>query len=372
MASPVSPAREKLSDIPTVLDDSIQIISAEPDPPRPNPLKWLRWALPLLPWTWFGVRDLFPSMDLVAVGLPVITLGAGVIGLAGLMVRRSIPWLLLLVSLAAFFIIAVQGPFRSTDGAAPNESIRVASVNTGLYWFSDNDVGFVVFEEEIDLVIGVELSESHDVELRSRFDSAVSDIIPIERQQQNQELLQPEGGTYRRNGLPSIGVYSDLPIIELEDPIADVIDGGLPGFRLQVTTDTGDMIVYALHIPRPIDGDGPYEVSASEHLAISEAVAEAVSEETLPVMVIGDLNAIDRGQAYRTLTTGLEDGIRHAGAAGPTTDRPFPESLLLARVDHLLMSPGLCTGNADRLETRFTDHQILVADIGPCPETLNG
>ena len=344
----------------------------EPDPEvRARPANASRtksalWLLPVLPWLWYLVRSLFAAMDLVAVALPIIIIVAGILAVGIAISRRSLPFLALTGSLALFFVVSVLLPFRSTDGAPPIDSIRVGTVNAGLNFFSDNDLGFLVFEQVPDLIVGVELSESHDTELRSRFTNAASDILPLERQQQNEQQLQPEGDNFRRNGLPSIGVYTNLPIVQLEDPIADEIDGGLPGFRLQVSTDSGDVILYALHMPRPLGRGGVFEVPAGEHLAIANAIAQAVEAETLPTIVLGDLNAVDRGQAYRAFTGVLEAGIRHAGAAGPTTDRPLPESLLFARVDHLLMSPGLCTANAVSIDTRFSDHHPLLADIGPC------
>lgn len=324
------------------------------------------WALPIVPWLWYLVRSLFAFMDQVAVALPVIVLLSILGSLAVAVFARSLPFVALAASLGLFFVVAVLFPFRGTSGPAPVDSVRVGTFNAGLYWFSDNDLGFLVFDQEPDLIVGVEIAESHDTELRSRFANAVTDVIPVERMQQNEAGLQPEGTSFRRNGLPSIGVYSDLEMIQLDDPIADVIEGGLPGFRLQVTTDSGDMIVYALHIPRPLGGDGLFEVSAGEHVAIADAIADAVAAETLPTMVIGDLNAVDRGQAYRALTNTLVDGIRHADSAGPTTDRAFPESLLYARVDHVLMSPGLCTENAVSVDTLWSDHHPILTDIGPC------
>lgn len=222
----------------------------------------LAWAAAVAaPWLWFAVRGVHSSLDWIAIGLPVITLAAAIIALYAAVTRTSLRWLLIFASLVLFFLVAVVSPWRPTSGAAPAESIRIVTVNTGLYWFSDNDVGFLVNEEQPDLVIGAELTEAHDTELRSRFPNAETEIISLERQQQNQIALQPEGDNYRRNGLPSIGVYSSLEMELLDDPLDGVIDGGLPGFRLQVETESGPMIVYALHVPRPIGGDGAYEVS---------------------------------------------------------------------------------------------------------------
>lgn len=327
----------------------------------------LAWAAAVAaPWLWFAVRGVHSSLDWIAIGLPVITLAAAIIALYAAVTRTSLRWLLIFASLVLFFLVAVVSPWRPTSGAAPAESIRIVTVNTGLYWFSDNDVGFLVNEEQPDLVIGAELTEAHDTELRSRFPNAETEIISLERQQQNQIALQPEGDNYRRNGLPSIGVYSSLEMELLDDPLDGVIDGGLPGFRLQVETESGPMIVYALHVPRPIGGDGAYEVSVSEHVAMVDAIADAVEAETLPTIVAGDLNTVDRGQGYRRLTENLVDGMRHDGWALPTADRPLPFSLLFARIDHLLMSPDLCTDNTASINTRYADHRPLVADIGPC------
>lgn len=308
-------------------------------------------------------------MDLLAVALPVVILVLLAIALVATVSRSSLRWLFVFGSLALFFLASVIGPWRPQSAPEPDESIRIATVNTGLYWFSDNDVGFLIETQRPELVVGVELAESHDAELRRRFTNATSDILPLARQQQNEEGLEPIGDTYRRNGLPSIGVYSDLEIEILEDPVADEIDGGLPGFRVRVEAPSGPIIVYALHIPRPIGGDGPYELPVGEHLDMVEAITNAVAAESLPTVVVGDLNTVDRGQGYRTLTSVLEDGMRQNAWAVPTADRPLPFSLLFARIDHLLVTSDVCVANAASIDTRFADHRPLVADIGPCPRT---
>jgi len=254
--------------------------------------------------------------------------------------RASVRWLVTFLSLVLFFAVSVVGPWRPQSSPAPENPIRITTVNTGLYWFSNNDVGFLVNQRQPDLVIGVELTE-----------------------------LQPEGNSYRKNGLPSIGVYSNLEMTLLEDPIADQIAGGLPGFRLRLETTDGPVIVYALHIPRPVGGDGPYEVSVPDHVEMVKAIADAVEAEELPTIVAGDLNAVDRGQSYRRLTNELTDGMRQNEWAVPTADRALPFSLLFARIDHILMSDDLCAANGQSINTRYADHRPLVLDVGRCPQT---
>ena len=222
------------------------------------------WALPVVPWLWYVVRGIHARMDQIAIALPVLVLGAAGLALYVSITRASLNALAVFGSLVLFFFVAVVSPWRPQSGPTPEQPMRIATVNTGLYWFSDNDIGFLVNQEMPDLVVGVELAESHDAELQSRFEFTVTDILPLERQQQNERELEPDDDTYRRNGLPSIGVYSNRPMTPLDDPLADTIDGGLPGFRLQVDTDSGPVVVYALHIPRPLGGCLLYTSDAAD------------------------------------------------------------------------------------------------------------
>lgn len=312
------------------------------------------------------LRSVHPFMDYVAIALPVLlilaVLAAGVVTV----VRRSAVFATVVLSLIALFAATVVGPMRPAQASTPESTIRIATMNLGLSWFSDNDAGFFVFQQEPDFLVGIELSESHDTEFQSRFDFHQADIITLESQQSNEQALTPEGKSFRRNGLPSIGIYSNYPIEELDDPIADVIDGGLPGFRVRVTTNDGPFILYGLHVPRPYPGNGFYEVSVAEHVAMVEAIHTAIEAETEPVVVAGDLNTVDRGQSYRTLTSTLDDAMRESGWAVPTSDRDFPRPLLFARLDHILISDELCAENGSSHDTRYADHRALVVDVGPC------
>lgn len=330
-------------------------------------MQQLRWAAPLLPWLWYLLRSVHPLLEFVAILLPLVILLGIVVSLYAAAARQSVVWGLTFASFCALFLVAVILPWRPTNGPAPESSFRVATMNAGLYFFSDNDAGYFVDRRDPDLLVGVELTVAHDAEFQRRFPNFETDIIPLSRQQQNELGSEPEGDTYRRNGLPSIGVYSKFEMELLEDPTEKLIPGGLPGFRLEVATPDGPVIVYALHIPRPIPGEGPYELSASEHIRMVEEITKAIEAEELPTIVLGDLNTVDRGQGYRTLTGPLNDAMRHSGWAVPTADRPLPWSLIFARIDHILMSDDLCSENAVSEDTRFSDHRPLIADIGPCP-----
>ncbi len=325
------------------------------------------WLIVLLPWTWFLVRSLHPLLDYVAIGLPVL-IGAGIVLAAVVaLLRRSAVAAWVGLSLVIFFIATVIAPMRPASAAIPATTTRIATMNLGLYWFSDNDAGFFVFQEEPDILVGVELAESHDEEFRERFEFAESDIIPLLTQQENQTGLSPVGETFRQNGLPSIGVYSNVPMTVLDDPIENTFPGGLPGFRVQVEAEDGPFILYAIHIPRPFPGEGPYQLPADQHVALVDAVADAIEAEELPVLLAGDLNTVDRGQAYRRLTNVLRDGMRQSGWAVPTAERSLIRSAFFARLDHLLVTDELCVTNGASFDTRYADHRPLVGDVGRCP-----
>ena len=328
--------------------------------------KHIRWVAVLVPWFWFLIRGVHPILEIVAVALPLLIAMSLVVALHLAIAHRSALWMGCVASLALFFISTVVLPMRPTDRPEPINPFRVASINVGGVWFSDNDIGYLVSRQTPQLIVGSELAQSHDEELRDRFSHGVSEIITLEQSQANRDGPVAQTNDYRRYGLPSIGVYSDFPLTRMPDPIADEIAGGLPGIRVVVSTPDTDVMVYALHIPRPGTGDGIYEVSITEQSKMVEQIVRAIEEETLPVIVIGDLNVVDRSTSYRRLTGTLVDGMREERWAVPTRSHDFLYSLLLARVDHVLISDSLCVTGAETESLLFTDHTPIYAEIGLC------
>ena len=215
--------------------------------------KHARWVAVLVPWFWFVIRDIHPFLEIVALALPVLVAMSSLVALHFAIAHRSALWMGCLASLALFFISSVVFPMRPSDRPEPINPFRVASINVGSVWFSDNDIGYLVSRQTPQLIVGSELAQSHDKELRDRFSHGISDIIPLEESQANRDSLVAQTNDYRRYGLPSIGVYSDFPLTLMPDPIADEIAGGLPGIRVVVSTPDTDVMLYALHIPRPFE-----------------------------------------------------------------------------------------------------------------------
>ena len=332
----------------------------------------LRWLVLLLPWAWFLIRPLHSSFEVVAVGMPLIALVVMLVALSILLIRRSLRSILWVVSLAAFFGVALFLPGRPLELAEPAETARLASVNVAREWFSYNDIGWLVETEGIDLFVASEISDSHDSELRERYGFGISDVIGSDPNPALSDigLVDPtEVGPlgFREFDQPSIGVYSNFEIERMEDPLIGIVDGGLPGFRVRVSADTGDFILYALHIPKIGTGSGPYEVGVGEQRRLVQAIHDAAEQEDLPVVIAGDLNIVDRGESYELLTGTFDDAMRQSRWATPTRGRSLLHILLLLRIDHVLISPELCVSETPQaLDVLYTDHSPLLADIGPC------
>jgi len=321
----------------------------------------------LAPWTWFVIRGVHPWLEFVATGLPILIFGAGGIALLLSLIRRSLIWVATVGSLGLFFLVTVVLPMRPVDGPDPIDTFGVTFVKAGGAWFSDNDVGYLAVTRAPELFVAAEIAESHDKTLSERYEFSISDIIPLERSQANLAGLGPQTDDYRRFGLPSIGVYSNFPLTRMSDPLPGEIQGGLPGIRVQMSTEQGDVVVYALHVPRAGRGGGVYEVTISEQSAMIDAISNAISEETLPVVVVGDLNITDRNESYRKLTNSLTDGMRQGRWAGPTQVKDVLKTFLLLRSDHLLVSDRLCVARAATERLVFSDDKLIAADVGLCP-----
>ncbi len=326
-----------------------------------------RWLLPALPWTWFIVRDLHSVFEGAAIILPVVLLSAIVILILAATYRRSLLGVSIVLSLILLLVAVVALPRRPVSSVAPEESSRFASLNLARRWFSSNDIRFLVFDGEVDVFVGTELSESHDRELRDRYQFAASDLFELPPEPTPVGGVPDLEGTYREDDAPSIGLYSNYEFELLEDPIASEVAGGLPGFRVLMQLPEGETIVYALELPRPAITAGVYSIDLGQQADLVHAIRDAIADEEHPVVVLGDLSLTDRGGLYRDLTSDLTDAMRVDGWAPSTRSGEVLHSLLQLRIDYLLISPELCAIDPLAPSVFFTDHRLIQADIGPCP-----
>ncbi len=299
-------------------------------------------ALAALPWTWFLVGGALGVVtDVLTIVLPLL-LGAVVV-VAGILAFRR--WAgraaasVLAVSTLLMGAVAVVGPWLPADTGAvsPDGAVVVAGANVDAQGAPLDALRTI----DADLWVVPELSP----EVRSEFTAGYPHSLV--------SVTRP----------PIIGVFSRYPVRVLEPAGPD-----LPGERVLVEGPAGPFVLYALHIPRPWifgDADSSYQASVAEHQRLADAVAARVAGETLPVVVVGDLNSTDRGRDYRALVpgAGLVDAMR-AELAGPTSVGKW--RFLLARIDHVLVSRGWCGDDPRRVEMVGSSHRAITVTVGPC------
>jgi hypothetical protein len=160
---------------------------------------------------------------------------------------------------------------------------------------------------------------------------------------------------------PHVAVFSRFPLRLLEGAGPD-----LPGQRYEVAGPDGPFVLYALHVPRPwiLGGSGDqYQVGVDEHQRIVERLAEQVAAETLPAVVVGDLNSnrprarLPRAHPRHRRRHGRHD--RWADVGG--------EVAVAARAHRPRAGdPGLVRDDARRVGMPGSSHRLVTVRVGPC------
>jgi endonuclease/exonuclease/phosphatase (EEP) superfamily protein YafD len=120
--------------------------------------------------------------------------------------------------------------------------------------------------------------------------------------------------------------------------------------------------IVAVHLMNPIRW--PWLASGSIRRRQVGAVVSHVRSTTGPVLVVGDLNATPAWPAYRRLrASGLADGARLAGTAGPTW-RYHGIGPPMLRIDHAL-TRGLTVASTRTVVIPGSDHLGLVVEVAP-------
>ena len=168
-----------------------------------------------------------------------------------------------------------------------------------------------------------------------------------------------------------LGVFSRYPIALQTDPTG--LAEGMPGLRLRVDAPGGQVMLYALHLPKPSPLPSSFSATYAGRDGVIDAVITAVEAETLPALVVGDLNLSDRETGYRRLTAVLDDAVRTGSWAGPTSAKDSLRWLsLLLRIDHVLREPSWCSADGRRFDLPGSDHRGVAVRVGPCPSSVPG
>jgi len=179
------------------------------------------------------------------------------------------------------------------------------------------------------------------LETNSRWQDALSPL----KEAYPHRILVPQENTY------GMLFYSRLPVKHPE--IRFMVENDIPSIHCQVQLRNGQCVrLYCLHPTPPVPGENPRSTERDKELLLTASLSK---KETLPVLVIGDLN--DVAWSYTT-----ELFLKMSGLLDPRKGRGFYNTfnarykLLRFPLDHVFVSPHFKLVNLRRLDNFHSDH----------------
>jgi endonuclease/exonuclease/phosphatase (EEP) superfamily protein YafD len=296
---------------------------------------WMSWVVPLalaaLPWAWFLVRDVGPSMDVVAFGLP---LGAAVLALLvfGVAMLSDMRIALISLSLLVLAVVVTVAPRLPQRTAPPVDPLRLVSANTFVDNARPGDAARAIAAQNPGIVVAVETRESVFEALERTLPG--DDVVHVGR----------------------IDVFSAWPVRELPHPRTIPIGSAI---RVEVERPGAPFILYAIHLANPL-----HEISFSQHANAVRRLLRAAETERLPVVLAGDFNMSDRTTSYRLLDAAMTDAMRSTMAGSTYEDGAWV--LLQLRIDHVFVSRSMCAADGATFNVPGSDHEGISVSIGQC------
>lgn len=288
-------------------------------------------ALALFPWLWFVVRGLGSFTEPVAVGLPLLVLAwLFVVALTALLTRR--PELVVAFATTLLFgWLAVFGPRTAIQRPAPADPFLLASANAYEENRTPEEAVRAILATDADVLLVVETNEAER--------SALEGSYPYQLVQEQLVLLS-------RYPVERLPMPPDLPERRV--------------LRARVDAPGGPFVLYEVHALNPL-----YETSFADQFAFVDALRSAAAGEDLPVVIAGDFNMTDRGQAYASISSELVDAMR-AGHGATTTFDDGVWKLLSLRIDHVFVGRAWCAADAREFAIPGSDHDGVQVRLGPC------
>lgn len=219
--------------------------------------------------------------------------------------------------------------------AASQDTLAIVSFNIGAGRADPADVIEYVDEQDPDLVFLLESTEEWVSQVRTDGTGyTVGNQIPEDR-------------TYGISVLGTgVSVVEQLRLGVTRDPV----------MRVEATLDGERVAVYAIH-PRPPDNDSRTEARDS----LFTELAILVSNEDMPVVVIGDFNASPWSYAFQDFVdaTGLINSQIGYGLSATWPTSP----LTLVPLDHMLHSSSLTTVQRNVGPNLGSDHLPLLVHV---------
>lgn len=289
-------------------------------------------AFVAFPWSWFLVRDVWPTMDWVAVALPAIALGLTIAALA-VAAAWSRPYAsLAALSFLVFGIVAVTEPRTPQRFGAPERAFRLVAANVFQHNQSPRDAARTIVDAEGQVLVTVEAPEGAF------------------------EVLVQQLPGYEHAGDGEIGVFAAWPLGSAGS-VPDVSRSN--AMRVEVLRPGAPFVVYAMHLSNPL-----HETTFERQTEVVEALISSARREELPVVLAGDFNIGDRSRGYRRLHAAFRDAMR-SGWASSTYDHGAWLALQL-RIDHVFVGRGWCSAGPRTLPLPGSDHALLRVQLGAC------
>lgn len=285
----------------------------------------------------FWPADMFAPFRLQYAALFLVAAGVGL--LLGQRKTAALAALLFLWQAVSLVPLLVD-PDR---GEPVGQSLRLLHFNVLAYNTNYDAVAEWVAEQDADVVVLQETTPEWGAVLERRLTGPAADWVLLET-----NTVQP--GTYGimmfvRQGLE----VTDVQAIDV---------GWYPAIATTVTVDGQDLLIYGLHTLTPTSPSGLERADEQVDLA-----AGIVLAHNGPAVIVGDLNATRWSPLYRRLNDQVE--LRDA-AGGQGLTGTWPNQLWFTGrigIDHVLVTPGMCTFNRRLGPANGSDHLPVVVDL---------
>ncbi|MEQ8676927.1 MAG: endonuclease/exonuclease/phosphatase family protein [Aggregatilineales bacterium] len=294
-----------------------------------------------------------------------------VIPALGLALILRFKWVSLALLFPTLFIISYYVPFflpKSVSVPPDAPQITVLSFNILGQSRHAEDLAQIILDSGADVVAVQELG----VDIEVYLSKALAQIYPY-------QAVHPQAGN--TNYYRGQGVYSRVPIVEDDywqyDDFPIFRWGRWKMFpshghqRVVLDLDGQAVVLYNTHLWPAINWGGGWNFTANDledygHSEAAQRLVERTSQETLPLIWVGDFNMSDQFNEYGDITAYLTDSFRESGYGMGYTypARGFDPFPALMRLDYVFHSDHLRSLNTRVLgDSGYSDHFPVISTL---------